>query len=212
LGPENVDAVIKGCPNLGRHIENVKSFGVPVVVAINHFVTDTDNEVQAVKDYVSSMGSEAIVSKHWEFGSKGSEELAKRIVDIVDANLADFSPIYPDNMSLMEKIETISKRIYRADEVLADKKIRDQLRSWEDQGYGDLPICMAKTQYSFSTDPSLRGAPTGHSVPIREVRLSAGAGFVVAICGEIMTMPGLPRKPAAETIGLNAIGDVEGLF
>ena len=197
---------------LGRHIENVKSFGVPVVVAINHFVTDTDNEVQAVKDYVSSIGSEAIVSKHWEFGSKGSEELAKRIVDIVDANLADFSPIYPDNMSLMEKIETISKRIYRADEVLADKKIRDQLRSWEDQGYGDLPICMAKTQYSFSTDPSLRGAPTGHSVPIREVRLSAGAGFVVAICGEIMTMPGLPRKPAAETIGLNAIGDVEGLF
>ena len=212
LGPENVEAVIKGCPNLGRHIENVKSFGVPVVVAINHFVTDTDKEVQAIKDYVLSMGSEAIVSKHWEFGSKGSEELAKRIVDIVDANLADFSPIYPDNMSLMEKIETISKRIYRADEVLADKKIRDQLRSWEDQGYGDLPICMAKTQYSFSTDPSLRGAPTGHSVPIREVRLSAGAGFVVAICGEIMTMPGLPRKPAAETIGLNAIGDVEGLF
>ncbi len=212
LGPENVEAVIKGCPNLGRHIENVKSFGVPVVVAINHFVTDTDKEVQAIKDYVLSMGSEAIVSKHWEFGSKGSEELAKRIVDIVDANLADFSPIYPDNMSLMEKIETISKRIYRADEVLADKKIRDQLRSWEDQGYGDLPICMAKTQYSFSTDPSLRGAPTGHSVPIREVRLSAGAGFIVAICGEIMTMPGLPRKPAAETIGLNAIGDVEGLF
>jgi formate--tetrahydrofolate ligase len=212
LGPENVEAVIKGCPNLGRHIENVKSFGVPVVVAINHFVTDTDKEVQAIKDYVLSMGSEAIVSKHWEFGSKGSEELAKRIVDIVDSNLADFSPIYPDNMSLMEKIETISKRIYRADEVLADKKIRDQLRSWEDQGYGDLPICMAKTQYSFSTDPSLRGAPTGHSVPIREVRLSAGAGFVVAICGEIMTMPGLPRKPAAETIGLNAIGDVEGLF
>ena len=212
LGPENVEAVIKGCPNLGRHIENVKSFGVPVVVAINHFVTDTDKEVQAIKDYVLSMGSEAIVSKHWEFGSKGSEELAKRIVDIVDSNLANFSPIYPDNMSLMEKIETISKRIYRADEVLADKKIRDQLRSWEDQGYGDLPICMAKTQYSFSTDPSLRGAPTGHSVPIREVRLSAGAGFVVAICGEIMTMPGLPRKPAAETIGLNAIGDVEGLF
>ena len=207
-----MEAVIKGCPNLGRHIENVKSFGVPVVVAINHFVTDTDKEVQAIKDYVSSMGSEAIVSKHWEFGSKGSEELAKRIVDIVDSNLADFSPIYPDNMSLMEKIETISKRIYRADEVLADKKIRDQLRSWEDQGYGDLPICMAKTQYSFSTDPSLRGAPTGHSVPIREVRLSAGAGFVVAICGEIMTMPGLPRKPAAETIGLNGIGDVEGLF
>ncbi|MBC8409305.1 MAG: formate--tetrahydrofolate ligase [Rhodobacteraceae bacterium] len=212
LGPENVEAVVKGCPNLGRHIENIKSFGVPVVVAINHFVTDTDQEVQAIKDYVLSMGSEAILSKHWEFGSKGSEALAKRVVEIVDADSANFAPIYPDDMPLMEKIETISKRIYRADEVLADKKIRDQLRAWEDQGYKNLPICMAKTQYSFSTDPSLRGAPTGHSVPIREVRLSAGAGFIVAICGEIMTMPGLPRKPAAEAIGLNESGDIEGLF
>ena len=212
LGSENVEAVVKGCPNLGRHIENIKSFGVPVVVAINHFVTDTDQEVQAIKDYVSSMGSEAILSKHWEFGSKGSEALAKRVVEIVDADSANFAPIYPDDMPLMEKIETISKRIYRADEVLADKKIRDQLRAWEDQGYKNLPICMAKTQYSFSTDPSLRGAPTGHSVPIREVRLSAGAGFIVAICGEIMTMPGLPRKPAAEAIGLNESGDIEGLF
>ena len=212
LGPENVEAVVKGCPNLGRHIENIKSFGVPVVVAINHFVTDTDQEVQAIKDYVSSMGSEDILSKHWEFGSKGSEALAKRVVEIVDADSANFAPIYPDDMPLMEKIETISKRIYRADEVLADKKIRDQLRAWEDQGYKNLPICMAKTQYSFSTDPSLRGAPTGHSVPIREVRLSAGAGFIVAICGEIMTMPGLPRKPAAEAIGLNESGDIEGLF
>ena len=158
------------------------------------------------------MGSEAILSKHWEFGSKGSEALAKRVVEIIDANSANFAPIYPDDMPLMEKIETISKRIYRADEVLADKKIRDQLRAWEDQGYKNLPICMAKTQYSFSTDPSLRGAPTGHSVPIREVRLSAGAGFIVAICGEIMTMPGLPRKPAAEAIGLNESGDIEGLF
>ena len=212
LGPENVEAVVKGCPNLGRHIENIKSFGVPVVVAINHFVTDTDQEVQAIKDYVLSMGSEAILSKHWEFGSKGSEALAKRVVEIVDADSANFAPIYPDDMPLMEKIETISKRIYRADEVLADKKIRDQLRAWEDQGYKNLPICMAKTQYSFSTDPSLRGAPTGHSVPIREVRLSAGAGFIVAICGEIMTMPGLPRTPAAEAIGLNESGDIEGLF
>ena len=212
LGPENVEAVVKGCPNLGRHIENIKSFGVPVVVAINHFVTDTDQEVQAIKDYASSMGSEAILSKHWEFGSKGSEALAKRVVEIVDADSANFAPIYPDDMPLMEKIETISKRIYRADEVLADKKIRDQLRAWEEQGYKNLPICMAKTQYSFSTDPSLRGAPTGHSVPIREVRLSAGAGFIVAICGEIMTMPGLPRKPAAEAIGLNKSGDIEGLF
>ncbi len=212
LGAENVDAVKAGCPNLGRHIENVKSFGVPVVVAINHFVTDTDAEVQAVKDYVSEHGAEAVVSKHWEFGSEGSEDLAKKVVEVVDAGNANFSPIYPDDMSLFEKVETIAKRIYRADEVLADKKIRDQLKLWEEQGYGKLPVCMAKTQYSFSTDPNLRGAPTGHSVPVREVRLSAGAGFVVVVCGEIMTMPGLPSRPAAENIHLNDNGQIEGLF
>ncbi|MCK8484753.1 formate--tetrahydrofolate ligase [Aliiroseovarius sp. S2029] len=212
LGEENVDAVKAGCPNLGRHIENLKSFGVPVVVAINHFVTDTDAEVQAVKDYVDSHGSEAIVSRHWELGSEGSEALARRVAEVADADVASFAPIYPDEMPLFEKIETIAKRIYRADEVLADKKIRQQLRDWEDAGYGNLPVCMAKTQYSFSTDPNLRGAPTGHSVPVREVRLSAGAGFIVVVCGEIMTMPGLPRKPAALTIGLNAEGEVEGLF
>jgi len=212
LGPENVAAVKAGCPNLGRHIENLKSFGVPVVVAVNHFVTDTDAEVKAVQDYVASMGAEAIVSKHWEFGSEGSEALARRVAEIADADMANFAPIYPDDMPLFEKIETIAKRIYRADEVLADKKVRTQLKEWEDQGYGNLPVCMAKTQYSFSTDPNLRGAPTGHSVPVREVRLSAGAGFVVVICGEIMTMPGLPRVPAAESIGLNAEGLVEGLF
>jgi len=212
LGAENVTAVNDGCPNLGRHIENLKSFGVPVVVAINHFVTDTDAEVQAVKDYVASQGSEAILSKHWEFGSEGSADLAKRVSEIADAEMANFAPIYPDEMPLFEKIETIAKRIYRADEVLADKKIRDQLRQWEEQGYGNLPICMAKTQYSFSTDPNLRGAPTGHSVPIREVRLSAGAGFIVAICGEIMTMPGLPRVPSAEAIMLNDDGQIDGLF
>ncbi len=212
LGAENVDAVGNGCANLGRHIENLKSFGVPVVVAINHFVTDTEAEVAAVKAYVESTGSEAIVSQHWEFGSKGSEELAKRVAEIADANVANFAPIYPDEMPLFEKIETIAKRIYRADEVLADKKIRDQLRTWEEQGYGNLPVCMAKTQYSFSTDPNLRGAPTGHSVPVREVRLSAGAGFIVVVCGDIMTMPGLPRKPAAESIMLNAAGEIEGLF
>jgi formate--tetrahydrofolate ligase len=212
LGSENVTAVNDGCPNLGRHIENLKSFGVPVVVAINHFVTDTDAEVQAVKDYVASQGSEAILSKHWEFGSEGSADLAKRVSEIADAEMANFAPIYPDEMPLFEKIETIAKRIYRADEVLADKKIRDQLRQWEEQGYGNLPICMAKTQYSFSTDPNLRGAPTGHSVPVREVRLSAGAGFIVAICGEIMTMPGLPRVPSAEAIMLNDDGQIDGLF
>ena len=212
LGSENVTAVNDGCPNLGRHIENLKSFGVPVVVAINHFVSDTDAEVQAVKDYVASQGSEAILSKHWEFGSEGSADLAKRVSEIADAEMASFAPIYPDEMPLFEKIETIAKRIYRADEVLADKKIRDQLRQWEEQGYGNLPICMAKTQYSFSTDPNLRGAPTGHSVPVREVRLSAGAGFIVAICGEIMTMPGLPRVPSAEAIMLNDDGQIDGLF
>ncbi len=212
LGPENVEAVQAGCPNLGRHIENLKSFGVPVVVAINHFVTDTDAEVQAIKDYVAEHGAEAIVSQHWEFGSKGSEALAIRVAEIADADTGNFAPIYPDDMPLFEKIETVAKRIYRADEVLADKTIRDQLKSWEDQGYGNLPVCMAKTQYSFSTDPSLRGAPTGHSVPVREVRLSAGAGFIVVVCGQIMTMPGLPRKPASETIHLNDDGQIEGLF
>uniref|UniRef100_UPI00263910B8 formate--tetrahydrofolate ligase n=1 Tax=uncultured Lentibacter sp. TaxID=1659309 RepID=UPI00263910B8 len=212
LGGENVAAVEKGCANLGRHIGNLKSFGVPVVVAINHFVTDTEAEVQAVKDYVKGQGSEAIVSQHWEFGSKGSEALAKRVAEIADSGVSQFAPLYPDEMPLFEKIERIAKGIYRADEVIADKKIRDQLKLWEEQGYGNLPVCMAKTQYSFSTDPNLRGAPTGHSVPVREVRLSAGAGFIVVVCGEIMTMPGLPRVPAAESIRLNAAGEIEGLF
>ena len=212
LGPENVAAVQAGCPNLGRHIENLKSFGVPVVVAINHFVTDTDAEVQAIKDFVSEQGAEAVLSRHWELGSEGSADLAKRVAEIADANVANFAPIYPDEMSLADKIQTVCKRIYRADEALMDQKIRDQLKQWEDQGYGHLPVCMAKTQYSFSTDPTLRGAPTGHSVPVREVRLSAGAGFVVAVCGEIMTMPGLPRVPSAENIMLNDKGEVEGLF
>ena len=212
LGGENVAAVQAGCPNLGRHIENMKSFGVPVVVAVNHFVNDTDAEVEALQHYVAEQGAEAIVSKHWEHGSKGALDLATRVAEIADADMANFAPIYPDEMPLLEKIETIAKRIYRADEVLADQKICDQLKQWEDQGYGNLPVCMAKTQYSFSTDPTLRGAPTGHSVPVREVRLSAGAGFIVAICGEIMTMSGLPRVPSAEAIMLNEQGQIEGLF
>ena len=212
LGAENVEAVQAGCANLGRHIENLKTFGVPVVVAVNHFTGDTEAEIKALQDYVAEQGSEAIISRHWEKGSEGSAALATRVAEIADSDISNFAPIYPDEMPLFEKIETIAKRIYRADEVLADKKIRDQLRQWEDQGYGNLPVCMAKTQYSFSTDPNLRGAPTGHSVPIREVRLSAGAGFIVAICGEIMTMPGLPSRPAAENIQLNAEGEIEGLF
>jgi formate--tetrahydrofolate ligase len=212
LAAENVEAVKAGCPNLGRHIENLKSFGVPVVVAINHFVSDTEAEVQAVKDFVAGQGSEAIVSQHWEFGGQGAEALATRVAEIADAQMANFAPIYADEMPLAEKIQTICKRIYRADEALMDQKIRNQLKDWEAQGYGHLPVCMAKTQYSFSTDPNLRGAPVGHSVPVREVRLSAGAGFIVAVCGEIMTMPGLPRKPAAETIMLNDAGEIEGLF
>ncbi|RME14497.1 MAG: formate--tetrahydrofolate ligase [Alphaproteobacteria bacterium] len=212
LAQPNVEAVEAGCANLGRHIENLKSFGVPVVVAINHFVTDTDAEIEAVKAYAEAQGSEAIVARHWAEGSKGITELATRVAEIADAGINHFAPLYPDDMGLFAKIETIAKRIYRADEVLADKKIRDQLRAWEAEGYGDLPICMAKTQYSFSTDPNLLGAPTGHSVPIREVRLSAGAGFIVVICGAIMTMPGLPSKPAAMSIGINEAGEVEGLF
>jgi len=212
LGAENVGAVQKGCPNLGRHISNVKSFGVPVVVAINHFYSDTDAEVQAVKDYVAAQGAEAILCKHWAMGSAGIEDLAKKVVQLAESGASHFAPLYPDDMPLFQKIETIAKRIYHADEVLADKSIRDQLKTWEAAGYGHLPICMAKTQYSFTTDPNLRGAPTGHSVPVREVRLSAGAGFVVVICGEIMTMPGLPKVPSAEVIRLNDQGHVEGLF
>ena len=212
LGAEDIDAVRKGCANLGRHVENIKSFGVPAVVAINHFVTDTDAEVAAVKAYVESLGSEAILCKHWALGSKGTEALAKRVVEIAESGQAQFSLLYPDEMPLFEKIETIAKRIYRANEVLADKSVRDQLRQWEEAGYGNLPVCMAKTQYSFTTDQNVRGAPTGHSLPIREVRLSAGAGFIVVVCGAIMTMPGLPREPAAKVIKLNQAGEVEGLF
>jgi len=212
LGPENVDAVKEGCANLGRHIGNMKSFGVPVVVAINHFVTDTDAEVQAIKDYVASQGSEAILSRHWELGGEGSAELAARVVEITDSGVADFAPLYKDEMPLFDKIKHIAKNIYHADEVIADKKILDQLRVWEDAGYGNLPVCMAKTQYSFSTDPTLRGAPTGHNIPVREVRLSAGAGFIVVVCGSIMTMPGLPSRPAAEGIMLNDAGEIDGLF
>jgi len=212
LADENLEALDKGCANLGRHIENVRKFGVPAVVAINHFTTDTEAEVEMIRAYAKSMGSEAILCRHWADGSAGTEDLANRVVEIIDGGVAQFAPLYRDDMSLFEKIETVAKRIYRADEVLADKKIRDQLKQWETDGFGHLPVCMAKTQYSFSSDPNLRGAPTGHSLPVREVRLSAGAGFVVVVCGSIMTMPGLPRVPSAEAIGLGDKGEVVGLF
>jgi len=212
LSNEDVDALVRGCENLGRHIENIKKFGVPAVVAINHFVTDTDAEVQAIKDYAQSVGAEAILCQHWEKGSDGTIALAERIVEIADSGEANFKPLYEDELPLLSKVEKVAKEIYRADEVVVDKKIEKQLREWEEAGYGNLPVCMAKTQYSFTTDPNLRGAPTGHSIPVREVRLSAGAGFVVAVCGDIMTMPGLPRKPSAEAIHLDDNGEIQGLF
>ena len=212
LGVENLEAIQQGSVNLLRHLENLAKFGVPSIVAINHFVTDTPAEIELVKNIVQRVGVEAVECRHWADGSKGTEELAHKVVDICDNGQANFTPLYPDSMPLIEKINKVATEIYRADEIVADKKILNQLAEWEEAGYGNLPVCMAKTQYSFSADPSLRGAPTGHSLPIREVRLSAGAGFIVAICGDIMTMPGLPRKPAAEMIGISETGQVEGLF
>jgi formate--tetrahydrofolate ligase len=212
LNREDIEAVRKGCANLGRHVQNVKKFGVPVVVAINHFTSDTEAEIRAVKDYVATLGAEAILCRHWAEGSAGIEALARKVVELADSGLSQFSPLYPDDMPLFQKIETIAKDIYHAGEVIADKAVRDQLRVWEEQGYGRLPVCMAKTQYSFSTDPNLRGAPSGHTVPVREVRLSAGAGFVVVITGEIMTMPGLPKVPSSERIFLNEDGQIEGHY
>ena len=212
LGKEDVGAVTRGLENLGRHIKNVQRFGVPAVVAINRFSADTDAELVAVQDYVGNLGVAAIEANHWAEGSAGTEELAHKVVAMVDGGIADFKPLYADDLSLFEKIQTISRDIYGADGAVADKRVHDQLGQWQDDGHGHLPVCMAKTQYSFSTDPALKGAPSGHSVPIREVRLSAGAEFVVAVCGEVMTMPGLPRVPAANSICLNASGQIEGLF
>ncbi len=212
LGKEDVAAVRKGCANLGRHVDNVKQFGVPVVVAINHFSADTDAEAAAVQEFAKSHGVEAVLCKHWAKGGEGTEDLARAVVKLVDSGAAQFSPLYEDDMPLWDKINAVVTRIYRAEEAVADKKIRDQLKAWDDEGYSKLPVCMAKTQYSFSTDPNLKGAPSNHVVPIREVRLSAGAGFAVVICGEIMTMPGLPKQPAAEAIGLDGEGLVQGLF
>jgi formate--tetrahydrofolate ligase len=212
LKKENVEALKKGLVNLGRHIENMKKFGVPIAVAINHFVTDTEAEVEAIRSFCKEHGVEAFKCTHWAEGGKGTEALAKHVAELADRSSVQFKPIYGDEMPLWDKIKTIAREIYRADDIAADKAVRDQLRTYESQGYGKFPICMAKTQYSFSTDPNLKGAPTNHIVPIREVRLSAGAEFVVVVCGDIMTMPGLPKVPSAEVIGLDAKGQIAGLF
>ena len=212
LSIENVGAVTEGCENLRRHVRNVKSFGVPVVVAVNRFSADTDAEVAAVRDGVKGLGVEVIDCTHWADGSKGTIKLAEHVAAMADACSGQFVPLYDDSLPLWEKIKTVATKLYGADDIIGDKKVRAQLEEMQASGYGDLPVCMAKTQYSFSTDPTLKGAPTGHVIPVREVRLSAGAGFVVVICGEIMTMPGLPSKPAANSIKLNEEGLVEGLF
>ena len=212
LKNENVDALKKGLVNLQRHIENVKKFGLPVAVAVNHFVDDTDKEVNELINACEKMGVKAKLCMHWANGGEGTKDLASHVVELIDKNESNFKFLYEDNAPLFKKIETVAKEIYRASEVIADTKIRDQLKNFEDQGYGSLPICVAKTQYSFSTDPSLKGAPSGHVLPIREVRLSSGAEFIVVICGAIMTMPGLPRVPAADSIKLNDEGEIEGLF
>ncbi|WP_297737463.1 formate--tetrahydrofolate ligase [uncultured Maricaulis sp.] len=212
LGTENVAAVEAGCANLGRHIENLAKFGVPVVVAINHFTVDSEAEVAAVQAYCEARGVKAVLARHWAEGGKGTEALAEAVSELVEAGTSRFAPLYGDDLSLVDKIETIARTIYRAGAVTFERSARLQLERWQEAGYGHLPVCMAKTQYSFSADPALIGAPEGHELPVREVRLSAGAGFVVAVCGSIMTMPGLPRKPAALDIHLNADGEVEGLF
>ena len=212
LAQENVDAVTEGCKNLGRHIENIGKFGVPVVVAINDFITDTENEHAAIVDYCKKIGVECKISSHWEKGGEGAAALAEEVIKIVDSNAAKFKTLYDNKMSLWDKTQYIAQNIYGASEIIADKKVRNQFKKFEDDGFGDYPICMAKTQYSFSTDPLLMGAPSGHDVPIKEVRLSAGAEFIGVVCGDIMTMPGLPRIPAAENIDVDDQGLIKGLF
>jgi formate--tetrahydrofolate ligase len=212
LQKENTAALRKGLANLGRHIENIKKFGVPIAVAVNHFITDTDAEVEGVQEFCKEHNVEAFKCTHWANGSKGTEALARHVAMLADKGASQFKPIYGDDLSLWDKIKTIAREIYRAEDIVADKSVRDQLKAFETWGYGRFPICMAKTQYSFSTDPNLKGAPSDHVVPIREVRLSAGAEFIVVICGDIMTMPGLPKTPSAEVIGLDESGRIAGLF
>jgi len=212
LKNENISALKKGIVNLERHIENVKKFGLPVAVAVNHFVADTDNEVNELLNACKKIGVKATLCTHWANGGEGTKDLANHVVELIEKEKANFKFLYEDSMNLFKKVETVAKEIYRASEVVADTKIREQLKNFEESGYGNLPICVAKTQYSFSTDPNLKGAPSGHVLPIREVRLSSGAEFIVVICGAIMTMPGLPRVPAADAIKLNKKGQIEGLF
>jgi len=212
LGTENVDAVSMGCKNLEKHIENIGKFGVPVVVAINDYVTDTEKEHSAIINYCKNLGVQCKISSHWEKGGEGAADLAEEVAKIADSNSAEFKTLYDNKMSLWDKTQYIAQNIYGAADIIADKKVRNQFKKLEDDGFGEYPICMAKTQYSFSTDPLLMGAPSGHDVPIKEVRLSAGAEFVVVVCGEIMTMPGLPRVPAAEAIGLDENQEIKGLF
>ena len=212
LKNENVAAVAKGCENLTRHLENVRKFGVPPVVAINRFITDTDKEIAEMMKAAESAGAKAFLCTHWADGGKGIEGLARQVVDLADSGKSKFKPLYPDDMPLRDKVKTIATEIYRASDIACDAAVRGRFKELQAAGYGQLPVCMAKTQYSFSTDPNRKGAPTGHVVPIRELRLSAGAEFIVAICGEIMTMPGLPKVPAANTIRLNEKGQIEGLF
>ena len=212
LGTPNAAAVTKGCSNLVRHIQNVKAFGVPVVVAVNQFVTDTEEEIQAIKAASAEQGVEAIGCSHWEHGGAGAENLARAVVRLVKADTAQFAPIYDGDMSLWDKVKTVATRLYGAHDIIGDKTVRAQFRKFEKQGFGHFPICIAKTQYSFSTDPNLKGAPRGHVVPIREIKLSAGAEFLVVACGDIMTMPGLPRVPAAASINLDEQGRITGLF
>ncbi|MGB2465831.1 MAG: formate--tetrahydrofolate ligase [Porticoccaceae bacterium] len=212
LDTEDLDALRDGCCNLVRHIENVKSFGVPVVVGINRFTSDTDAEIAVIKEIAAANGVKAIECTHWADGGAGTEELAQEVASLADSGSASFAPLYPDEMPIWDKIKTVATRLYRADDIIADQKIRDQIRKFEEDGYGHFPVCIAKTQYSFSTDPNLKGAPTDHVVAIREVRLSAGAGFIVVVCGDIMTMPGLPRVPAANSIAMDENGEVTGLF
>jgi formate--tetrahydrofolate ligase len=212
LGRENVAALKKGLANLGRHIRNVGQFGVPAVVGINRFDADTEEEMQAVRDYCAGHGVDAFVCSHWADGSAGIENLAHAVVDLVEGGHSQFRTLYDDDLPLWDKMRTIATTLYGADDVIADKKVRDQFAQYQNEGYGELPICVAKTQYSFSTDPALKGAPSHHVVPVRELRLAAGAGFIVAVCGEIMTMPGLPRVPSANSIRLDAEGRIEGLF
>ncbi len=212
LKKENVSALKDGLVNLRRHINNIRKFGLPVTVAVNHFITDTEDEMKTLLDFCETQGVKASKCTHWSNGSEGTIELAKNVTDICEDKKDTFKFLYEDDLPLFKKIEKIAQEMYSASEVVADTKVRQQLKEFEEKGYGKLPVCIAKTQYSFSTDPNLKGAPTGHVLPVREVRLSSGAEFIVVVCGEIMTMPGLPRVPAADSIKLNDKGEIEGLF